>query len=88
MSDTKEEQEELLHCSFCGKSSKEVELLIAAPDAFICDACVELARDIIGTHRTRKNEPPAPKVFNEEKVNMLEAKVKKLQEQLDEQQQD
>lgn len=39
--------EEVLHCSFCGKSQHEVRKLIAGPSVFICDECVELCNDII-----------------------------------------
>ncbi len=39
--------ETLLYCSFCGKSQHEVRKLIAGPDVFICDECVELCNDII-----------------------------------------
>ena len=36
-----------VHCSFCGKSADEVHRLIAGPDVFICDECVNDARLII-----------------------------------------
>lgn len=34
-------------CSFCGKSADEVDRLIAGPDAFICNECIELCSSII-----------------------------------------
>ena len=34
-------------CSFCGKSQEEVKRLIAGPNAYICDECIELCYDII-----------------------------------------
>ena len=34
-------------CSFCGKSADEVNRLIAGPDAFICDECIDLCQSII-----------------------------------------
>ncbi len=37
----------LLKCSFCGKSQRDVKKLIAGPNAFICDECVELCNEII-----------------------------------------
>jgi len=37
----------VLYCSFCGKSQHEVRKLIAGPTVFICDECVELCMDII-----------------------------------------
>jgi hypothetical protein len=38
---------ELLKCSFCGKSQKQVKKLIAGPGAYICDACIALCNEII-----------------------------------------
>ena len=39
--------EKVLYCSFCGKSQHEVRKLIAGPNVFICNECVELCMDII-----------------------------------------
>jgi ClpX C4-type zinc finger len=36
-----------LACSFCGKTQAEVRKLIAGPDVYICDECVDLCNDII-----------------------------------------
>jgi hypothetical protein len=36
-----------LYCSFCGKSQHEVRKLIAGPDVYICDECVELCTDFV-----------------------------------------
>lgn len=36
-----------LHCSFCGKSQREVKKLIAGPNVYICDECISLCNDII-----------------------------------------
>ncbi len=35
------------NCSFCGKNQEEVEKLIAGPDVFICDECIELCNEIV-----------------------------------------
>ncbi|KMN32211.1 MULTISPECIES: ATP-dependent Clp protease ATP-binding subunit ClpX [Chromobacterium] len=43
----KNSNEKLLYCSFCGKSQHEVQRLIAGPQVFICNECVELCNDII-----------------------------------------
>lgn len=43
-------------CSFCHKSNHEVEVLIAGDDVYICDTCVEISRDIIGSYRIEKQE--------------------------------
>ena len=56
-----------LHCTFCGKSQKEVGKLIAGPTVFICDECVELCMDIIRDERKKSiakvkdTETPTPK---------------------------
>ena len=36
-----------LKCSFCGKTQDQVKKLIAGPDVFICDECVELCNEIL-----------------------------------------
>ncbi|GGA75846.1 ATP-dependent Clp protease ATP-binding subunit ClpX [Pseudoclavibacter endophyticus] len=41
------ESGDLLKCSFCGKSQKQVKQLIAGPAVYICDECVELCNEII-----------------------------------------
>jgi len=41
------ESKNTLYCSFCGKSQHEVRKLIAGPNVFICNECVELCMDII-----------------------------------------
>ena len=38
---------ELLKCSFCGKSQKQVKKLIAGPGVYVCDECIELCNEII-----------------------------------------
>ena len=51
-----------LYCSFCGKSQHEVRKLIAGPNVFICDECVELCMDIVGKEKkssSRKVNGPA-----------------------------
>ena len=43
----KTDSKNTLYCSFCGKSQHEVRKLIAGPNVFICNECVELCMDII-----------------------------------------
>ncbi len=38
---------DLLKCSFCGKTQKQVKKLIAGPGVYICDECIELCNEII-----------------------------------------
>lgn len=47
MSKSESESKNTLYCSFCGKSQHEVRKLIAGPNVFICNECVELCMDII-----------------------------------------
>ncbi len=47
MSKADTDSKNTLYCSFCGKSQHEVRKLIAGPNVFICNECVELCMDII-----------------------------------------
>lgn len=42
-----------LYCSFCGKSHHEVAQMIAGPEVFICDACVDLSATICSEERAK-----------------------------------
>ncbi|MGI9251847.1 MAG: ATP-dependent Clp protease ATP-binding subunit ClpX [Pseudohongiellaceae bacterium] len=48
--------DKLLYCSFCGKSQHEVRKLIAGPQVFVCDECVDLCNDIIREETQDKND--------------------------------
>ena len=50
------ETSELLKCSFCGKSQKQVKKLIAGPGVYICDECIELCNEIIEEELTETAE--------------------------------
>ncbi len=47
---------ELLKCSFCGKSQKQVKKLIAGPGVYICDECIDLCNEIIEEELTDTGE--------------------------------
>jgi len=47
LSDEQETKNEVLKCSFCGKSQKQVKKLIAGPGIYICDECVDLCNEIM-----------------------------------------
>ncbi len=56
---------DLVKCSFCGKSQKQVKKLIAGPGVYICDECIDLCNDIIEeelaeTSEMRFDELPKP----------------------------
>jgi ATP-dependent Clp protease ATP-binding subunit ClpX len=52
----KYEGSELLKCSFCGKSQKQVKKLIAGPGVYICDECIELCNEIIAEELSETEE--------------------------------
>ena len=57
---------DLLKCSFCGKSQKQVKKLIAGPGVYICDECIDLCNEIIEeelseTSELKLEELPKPK---------------------------
>jgi ATP-dependent Clp protease ATP-binding subunit ClpX len=57
---------DLVKCSFCGKSQKQVKKLIAGPGVYICDECIDLCNDIIeeelsGESEVRFDELPKPR---------------------------
>jgi len=60
---------ELLKCSFCGKSQKQVKKLIAGPGVYICDECIDLCNEIIEEELTDTSEVsltmfPSPQKFS------------------------
>ncbi|WP_068252486.1 ATP-dependent Clp protease ATP-binding subunit ClpX [Janibacter corallicola] len=60
------ESGDLLKCSFCGKSQKQVKKLIAGPGVYICDECIDLCNEIIEEELTDSSdlgldELPKPK---------------------------
>ena len=59
-----------LHCSFCGKNQREVKKLIAGPNVYICDECIQLCNDIIAEEADKeellntRRKVPNPKEIN------------------------
>ena len=49
---------DLLKCSFCGKSQKQVKKLIAGPGVYICDECIDLCNEIIEEELATNEETP------------------------------
>ncbi|MFB9378286.1 ATP-dependent Clp protease ATP-binding subunit ClpX [Kineococcus gynurae] len=47
---------DLLKCSFCGKSQKQVKKLIAGPGVYICDECIDLCNEIIEEELAEAND--------------------------------
>lgn len=48
---------EIIRCSFCGKTQKEVKKIIAGPGVYICDRCVSLCNEIIKEGDKPKEQP-------------------------------
>ena len=49
-------ESDLLKCSFCGKSQKQVKKLIAGPGVYICDECIDLCNEIIEEELAESSE--------------------------------
>lgn len=60
----KDDSNDDLLCSFCGKSQDEVKKLIAGPSVYICDECIQLCTEIIaeeyGQDKEKDTELPKP----------------------------
>ncbi|MCR8968955.1 ATP-dependent Clp protease ATP-binding subunit ClpX [Facklamia sp. 7083-14-GEN3] len=60
------------YCSFCGKSQDEVDKIIAGPDVFICNECVDLCQSIIQEElRFEKEQEPVKVLKPQEIVDQL-----------------
>ena len=57
-----------LYCSFCGKSQHEVRKLIAGPNVFICNECVELCADIIKEEDRKSRRASGPTIMTPEEI--------------------
>lgn len=67
----KNEEKKQLKCSFCGKAQEQVKRLVAGPNVYICDECVDLCSDILdeeitdGGFDVRLDDIPKPKAIKE-----------------------
>jgi ATP-dependent Clp protease ATP-binding subunit ClpX len=55
-------------CSFCGRSEAEVQKLIAGPDAFICNECVDMCKDLMAEDVNAKGGSEIKKAAAPEKL--------------------
>src|SRR5660397_168571 len=53
---------DILRCSFCNKSQRDVKKLIAGPTVYICDECVDICLDIIAEDRVLDQAKPETKL--------------------------
>ncbi len=78
--------EELLACSFCGKSQNDVRKLIAGPGVYVCNECIDICNEIINddeqtatvTARTNLPKPAEIKAFLDEYVIGQDESKKRL----------
>ena len=65
-----EDTTQVLKCSFCGKTQDQVKKLIAGPDVYICDECVELCNEILDDEflNNKENEVEDSKKSKNEKA--------------------
>ena len=67
-------------CNFCGRSDKEVSLLITGINGYICEECAAQAYRIVQEHLTGQKQKPGQKKFEQRKV----PKPKEIKAYLDE----
>lgn len=56
MSDTTTDDNQTLHCSFCGKSQNEVKKLIAGRGVYICNECIDVCINIVADEMHKEEE--------------------------------
>src|SRR4051794_21289225 len=73
---------EVLRCSFCNKSQRDVKKLIAGPKVYICDECVDICIDIIKedgtTERSDLGTLPKGMIDAADKIIPGQAEAKRL----------
>ncbi len=62
------ETADLLKCSFCGKSQKQVRKLIAGPGVYICDECIDLCNEIIEEELLETNDQGLGDIPNPQEI--------------------
>lgn len=74
-----------LKCSFCGKTQEQVKKLIAGPDVYICDECIELCNEILDEEFLENKEKPKKKETEEKETEVLKVpKPHEIKKYLDE----
>ena len=56
MSKDRRDDIDILRCSFCGKSQNEVDRIVAGPNVYICNECIELSGEIISMDMQEENK--------------------------------
>jgi len=60
-----------LCCSFCGKSQEEVRKLIAGPQVYVCDECVELCNEIMIEEWNEERKREAKKLLKPVEIKAI-----------------
>lgn len=68
MASNNKAQSKTTRCDFCGKSQREVKKLIAGPDAFICDGCIELCYEILADDKAKAAGDQLPDSLTPENI--------------------
>ena len=58
----KHNENDMIKCSFCGKSRSEVERILAGPGVYICNECIEICREILADNPVSDDEKSADRV--------------------------
>ena len=75
--------ESRLKCSFCGKTQEQVKKLIAGPDVYICDECVELCNEILDEEFLENKDKPEEAEIKETDITKV-PKPHEIKKYLDE----
>ena len=78
---SKNDDERLLVCSFCGKTQDQVSRMIAGPGVCICNECVELCQSIVDNNGNKRPQKPSSV---KETLEIHVPKPKEIKELLDE----
>ena len=61
------EEKTKLNCSFCGKEQAKVKKLIAGPNTYICNECVDLCNDIL-VEEDKNDENQTPQISKPKEI--------------------
>jgi len=50
---------QMARCSFCHKAGKDLEFLVACPEAMICEACAQVVLDLVNEERDKRAQAQA-----------------------------
>lgn len=67
-------QQDILYCSFCGKSQNDVSLLIAGSNVYICNECIGISLEILEHHCEKESSLPHALTVNDGKLKRIDGK--------------